>query len=229
MSAGVVAIVAAAGSGTRFAPKGGKTFFRFRGRPVLLHTLCCLDAVPEITEIIPAVKPEDRERVLEMAERAGIGKVRRVAPGGHERQDSVYNALNLVTPQARAVLVHDGARPFAAAGFISGLISALDGYDGVVPGLMPRDTIKEISEDGCLVVNTVRRERLVAVQTPQVFRYEVLFNAYAKAMASGLYSTDDSALVEAAGGRVRVVPGLESNIKITTVHDIQAAEGFLER
>jgi 2-C-methyl-D-erythritol 4-phosphate cytidylyltransferase len=221
----IAAIVAAAGSGTRFA-EGGKTFYPLRGKPVLLWTLESLEAADEIAEIIPVVKRDQADRALRMIEEGGLKKAGRIAIGGLERQDSVWNALRLLSPDTDIVLVHDGARPFATPGFIKGLIASLEGFDGVAPGLKPRDTIKEVSEEG-LVMSTLNREKLVAVQTPQVFRFGVLFDAYRKAMASGIYSTDDSALVEAAGGRVKVVPGLERNIKITTPEDIILAEGFL--
>ena len=174
----------------------------------------------EIKEVIPAVREEDFGPLEMLLAEGGIKKVRRLAKGGRERQDSVWSALGLVPPGTSAVAIHDAVRPFANAQFISGLISALfePGWDGVVPGLMPKDTIKQRGEGGC-VKGTLSRDGLIAVQTPQIFLYDVLLRAYQEAMAGGNYGTDDSALVEAAGGRVRVVPGLSENIKITTPED----------
>ena len=227
----IVAIVPAAGLGKRFLSDAGgikikKTFFELDGRPVIIRTLEALDRVAEIKEVIPAVREEDRGPLERLLEEGGIKKVRRLAEGGKERQDSVWSALKLVPPGTSAVAIHDAVRPFATPQFISGLIAALfifgpgagRGYDGIVPGLMPKDTIKELGEDGA-VKGTLKRGGLIAVQTPQVFLYEILCRAYEEAMARGHYGTDDSALVEAAGGRISVMPGLPENIKITTPED----------
>lgn len=215
-----------AGSGKRFGAK--KTFFSFNGKPVILWTLEALHAVREITEIIPVVKKIDIPETERLVKKAGLSKVRAVIAGGVYRQDSVWNGLKLLPPETEVVLVHDGARPFAEPQFISKLINALlkdPGCDGVVPGLMPRDTIKEISPEGS-VRRTLNRAELVAVQTPQVFRYKALKEAYESAMGAGVYATDDSALVEAMGGRIKILPGWPKNIKITTREDIIHAEGF---
>ncbi len=234
---GVVAIVPAAGIGRRFGGSVKKTFYELDGKPVLIRTLQALERVPRITEIIPALREEDHGLLRDLLDGCGMKKVKRLAVGGKERQDSVWNALQLVPRGTKTVAVHDGVRPFAPPEFISGLIAALHEkngagpsstakWDAVVPGLMPRDTIKEVAADGS-VRGTLRRETLVAVQTPQVFLYETLFAAYKEAMARGFYATDDSALVEAAGGRVRIAPGLPDNIKITTPGDIAVSEAII--
>ncbi|MDA8089576.1 MAG: 2-C-methyl-D-erythritol 4-phosphate cytidylyltransferase [Nitrospiraceae bacterium] len=223
----IVAIVPAAGLGKRFSNERGvknkKTFFELDGRPIIIRTLEVLDRVPEIKEVIPAVRDEDRGPLERFLEEGGIKKVRRLAKGGKERQDSVWSALNLVPAGTSAVAIHDAVRPFATPQFISGLITALFEpgamWNGVVPGLMPKDTIKERGENGS-VKNTLIRDGLIAVQTPQIFLYEMLFRAYEAAMARGYYATDDSALIEqTSGGRVRIMPGLPENIKITTPED----------
>lgn len=229
---GVTAIVPAAGSGKRFG--GNKTFFSLMGRPVLARTLEHLQAAPDITEIIPALKDADRPHAEQIIERYGISKVRRIAAGGRERQDSVWSALQLVPPEAGAVLVHDGVRPFADSEFITRLLHAFFdmGPDGLIPGFTPLDTIKEIvKKDGSLVVKkTLDRQALIAVQTPQIFRYDILVKAYGAAFKKGFYSTDDSALVEkfCPGSNVRVIPGAAKNIKITTPGDIAFAEACLK-
>ncbi|MDA8171336.1 MAG: 2-C-methyl-D-erythritol 4-phosphate cytidylyltransferase [Nitrospiraceae bacterium] len=234
---GVVAIVPAAGIGSRFGGGVKKTFYELDGKPVLIRTLEALERVELISEIIPALREEDHGRLRQYLSQYAITKVKKIAPGGKERQDSVWNALRLVARGTTTVAVHDGVRPFATPAFISGLIGALNendvahapsvaGWDAVVPGLMPKDTIKEVTAEGS-VRATLRRESLVAVQTPQVFLYKSLFAAYEKAMARGFYATDDSALVEAAGGRVRIAPGLPENIKITTPADIMVSEAII--
>ncbi|MDA8173250.1 MAG: 2-C-methyl-D-erythritol 4-phosphate cytidylyltransferase [Nitrospiraceae bacterium] len=225
----IIALVPAAGSGTRLMAGVDKAFFELEGKPLLFWTLRALERVPEIDEIIPAVKAERIAQTLDMARLGGLKKIRRIARGGKERQDSVSNALALVPAQAGIVLIHDAARPFAAAAFISRLIAALEPpFDGVIPGIMPRDTIKEVasSDNGQFVLSTPDRSRLVAVQTPQVFRCQAIKAAYELASKEGFYSTDDSALIEAAGGKVRVVPGEPGNIKLTTPEDIVTAKEF---
>ena len=233
---GVVAIVPAAGLGVRFggSGRGKKTFHELDGKPVIARTLLALERTALVTEVIPALRPEDHGMLRDLMAEYGIKKVKKIAEGGKERQDSVWNALKLVSPGTEAVAVHDGVRPMATPEFISAVISALyedDGWDGVVPGLMPRDTIKEVGATltgkTLAVKTTLERRSLVAVQTPQVFRYKSLFAAYETAMARGYYATDDAALVEAAGGKVKIAPGLPENIKITTPVDILLSEALL--
>jgi 2-C-methyl-D-erythritol 4-phosphate cytidylyltransferase len=154
-----------------------------------------------------------------------LKKIIAVIAGGKLRQDSVWNGLQALPPDTDIVLVHDGARPFAEPALISSLIRSLKNLDGVVPALAPKDTIKEVDKDG-IICQTLDRGSLMAVQTPQVFHYEVICKAYEMAMRAGYYATDDAALVEAAGGRVKCVPGSPRNIKITTREDIITAEGF---
>lgn len=222
----IIALVPAAGSGNRLKAGIDKAFYEIEGKPLLLWTLRALEAAPEIDEIIPSVKEDRLEQTLQMARSCGLTKVKRIARGGRERQDSVNNALALVPGEDGIILIHDAARPFAAASLIKKLIEALVApFDGVIPGIMPRDTIKEVSSspDGAFVVSTPDRNRLVAVQTPQAFKTLAIKQAYEKAYHEGFYSTDDSALIEAAGGKVRVVPGEPCNIKLTTPEDVITA------
>ncbi|MDA8388553.1 MAG: 2-C-methyl-D-erythritol 4-phosphate cytidylyltransferase [Nitrospiraceae bacterium] len=242
----VVAIVPAAGLGVRFGAGLKKAFHELDGKPVLIRTLEALERTDLVTEIIPALRTEDHGLLRDLLRRHGIKKVKKIAVGGKERQDSVWNALKLAPRGTKTVAVHDGVRPLVTPEFITGIIEALyedDGgpasslsrssaraikWDGVVPGLMPKDTIKTVSRGGA-VRATLKRDRLVAVQTPQVFLYASLMAAYEKAVAGGFYATDDAALVEAAGGKIRIAPGLPENIKITTPVDIKLSEAVFRR
>jgi|Deesub1362A_J573_1020465.scaffolds.fasta_scaffold00071_102 2-C-methyl-D-erythritol 4-phosphate cytidylyltransferase len=220
----VAAIVPAAGSSKRFGP-GRKLFYPLRGRPVLLWALQALQDCPHIEEIIPVLQGQEAEEALRLIEEAGLRKIKRIAPGGRSRQESVRNGLRLLGAGTETVLVHDGARPLISPEFVSSLIEALGpGIDAVVPALEPVETIKEVNEEG-MVRSTLPRHRLVAVQTPQVFRYRVLLQAHEQ--ARGLHSTDDAALLEALGRKVKVLPGLRQNLKITTLEDIALAEALL--
>lgn len=224
MAGKVVAIVPAAGSGVRFG--ANKTFARLLGRPVLAWTLAALAASDEISEIIPVLVEEDMGACLALVEEHGIPKVRRVAPGGAERQDSVLSGLENVEDEDSIVLVHDGVRPLVDAALVSKVLKGLEGFDGSVCAVAPKETIKELSEDGT-VRSTPPREGLVSVQTPQAFGFKTLIEAHRKAGAEGFRSTDDSALVERAGGRINTVAGSYRNIKITTPEDMLVAELFL--
>ncbi len=222
----VTAIIPAAGLGRRFGEGARKQFLMLRGKPLMIWALEVLEALPEIGEIIPVLRDGDMEAGIAMIEEYGISKVRRIAPGGKERQDSVFHGLKLVDDKKGVVLVHDGARPLLEASFVATAIAQLKGCEGVVVGVPVKDTIKEV-QDG-EIRHTLRRDSLWSVQTPQVFSYETIYEAYVRAAKDSFYSTDDSALVEKYGGRILMVMGSYKNIKITTPEDLKMAELFLE-
>jgi 2-C-methyl-D-erythritol 4-phosphate cytidylyltransferase len=225
----VVAIVPAAGTGERFGPGANKPFAGLLGKPMLIWVLEALELSPEIAEVIPVLKAGDMEEGRALVGKSGLSKVKRIAEGGRERQDSVLNALGLVGDAAAAVLIHDGARPLLDERLIRGTLDGLtDGFDGSVAAVPLKDTIKDTDEEG-VVVSTLRREALRAVQTPQVFGFDTIFRAYEEAARKGYYCTDDSALVERLGGRVRLVMGSYENIKVTTPEDLEIAELLLKR
>jgi 2-C-methyl-D-erythritol 4-phosphate cytidylyltransferase len=222
----VTAVVPAAGLGKRFGDGANKQFLVLAGKPLLIWALEALEALPEICEIIPVLRDGDMEYGIGMLEEYGISKVRRIAPGGRERQDSVFHGLKLVDNKKGIVLVHDGVRPLIEPPLIVNAIARLKDCDGVVVGVPVKDTIKDVADGE--VKHTLRRDTLWAVQTPQVFRYETIYAAYEKASKESFYSTDDSALVEKYGGRIKMVMGSYKNIKITTPEDLKVAELFIE-
>ena len=222
----VIAIVPAAGLGTRFGEDRNKPFETLGGKPVIVWALETLENMAEIREIIPVLKESDVQAGMELFGSYRISKIRRAAPGGRERQDSVFNALNCIREKAPVVLIHDGVRPLLEARVVRRALSALSGCDGVVVAVPPKDTIKEMAGD--TVTQTLKRDALVAVQTPQIFLYQPLLDAYERAMKESFYATDDSAVVEWNGGRIRVVTGSYTNIKVTTPEDLVIAEVFLK-
>jgi 2-C-methyl-D-erythritol 4-phosphate cytidylyltransferase len=226
----VIAVVPAAGLGKRFGAGTAKSFVELLGKPLVLWALGALEAYEGVDEVVPVLRPEEMGPGVKLFEGAGLAKVRRVAPGGRERQDSVGNALKLIGDEADAtVLIHDGARPMLDAALIRAALEGLSGgFDGSVAAVPLKDTVKEADPDG-MVRSTLRRDALVAVQTPQVFRLGAIARAYEEAAKEGFYSTDDSALVERMGGRVRLVMGSYENIKVTTPEDLAVAELFLKR
>jgi len=226
MQCKVVAIVPSAGLGRRFGEGRNKPFETLGGKPVLIWALEALEKISEISEIIPVLKEADIQSGAELFKNYKITKVNCIAPGGRERQDSVFNGLHFIKDNGSVVLIHDGARPFLEPATVRRALRALSGYDGVVVGVPPKDTIKEM--EGDMVRQTLRRDTLIAIQTPQIFFYQPLFNAYEKAMKESFYATDDAALVERNIGRIRVVRGEYTNIKITTPEDLVIAEALLK-
>lgn len=220
----MTAIVPAAGLGLRFGEGGRKPFARLLGKPLLRWVMEALESSPEVAGIIAVLRDEDRQEAEDVL--SEFSKVRAVAPGGRERQDSVLSGLRQARDGARTVLIHDGARPLVSAALIRDTLGGLAGFDGAVAAVPPKDTIKEAGSDR-VVSRTLRRDALWAVQTPQVFAFDTLMEAYERAAREGFYSTDDSALVERVGGRVNIVMGSYENIKITTPEDLVVAEALL--
>lgn len=227
----VVAIVPAAGLGKRFGGSDRKTFAEISGIPLLIYTLKGLHWTDSVTEIIPALRQEDMKRGLEFIDSQNFHKIKQIAPGGKERQDSVYNALRLIKEDC-LVLVHDGVRPFVSAGLIDRLLKEIKrpGPDiaGVIPGLSVKETLKEIDNKG-FALSTVRRERFRTIQTPQVFSFAVIKKAYDAAYSEGFCATDDAALVERIGGKIKIIEGDPFNIKVTVPEDMDIVEYLLKK
>lgn len=224
MSIKVIAIVPAAGIGKRFGEGTNKPFITLGDKPLLIWAVEALQNMPDICEIIPVIKEADAELCWRLFDEYSITKVKHIAPGGRERQDSVFQGLKSIDDRRSVVMVHDGVRPFIDNPVVQNALEQLSDCDGVIAGVPLKDTIKEVREG--IVGNTPKRELLWAVQTPQVFHYQGLFDAYEKAMADSFYTTDDSALVERNGGTVKVIMGSYMNIKVTTPEDLLIAEVF---
>ncbi|MEE8328387.1 MAG: 2-C-methyl-D-erythritol 4-phosphate cytidylyltransferase [Thermodesulfovibrionia bacterium] len=229
-----VAIVPAAGLGKRFGTSARKPFAKVAGVPLLIYSLKRFQEEKSIEEIIPVLRKEDIKIVLELIENNGLNKINQIATGGKERQDSVHNALRLINDDC-LILIHDGVRPLVSAGLIERLLQEMKGpesarneIDGVVPGLPMKETLKEVDTED-LVLSTVQRDKFLAIQTPQVFPSEVIKKAYDVAFRDGFHATDDSALVERTGGRVRVIMGDPFNIKVTTPEDMDMVEYILKK
>jgi len=220
-------VVTAAGQGRRMGG-GNKMLVPLGGEPILVRTLRVFQDHPRVAEVAVSAPAGQEEDYRSLFRRHGLDRVRRVVTGGAERQDSIFQALQaLDLKDGDRVAVHDGARPLVSAELLDRLCEALEGWDGVVPGVPVKDTIKQVDEHG-RVLKTLVRSELMAVQTPQVFRAEVLLEAYRQALSQGHVGTDDASLVEWFQGRVRVIPGDYRNLKITTAEDLALAESLLE-
>ena len=211
--ASVWALVVAAGSGDRFG--AAKQYALLAGRPVLAHAVAA--ARTACDGVVLVVRSGDEHRAEVRATAAD-----RVVAGGATRASSVRLGLAAVPVDADIVVVHDAARPLAGPElFLAAIAAVREGADGAVCAVAVTDTLKRV--DGDAVVATVDRTGLVAVQTPQAFRADALRRAH----AGRAEATDDAALVEAAGGRVVVVPGHVGNIKLTAAPDLVVAERWL--
>jgi 2-C-methyl-D-erythritol 4-phosphate cytidylyltransferase len=221
MSDVVGAIIVAAGSGTRMAG-ADKLFTEVGGRPLLAYAIAAFEDCPAITRIILVLSEANLERGQELAGRSGFAKVASIVHGGMRRQDSVRCGLEALG-ECDYVAVHDGARPLVTPELIELGIAAARETGAAVPALPVADTVKEAGSDR-IVVRTLDRNRLWAVQTPQVFRYELLLHAHRQVTAA---VTDDAAMVEALGERVRLFDGDPRNVKVTTVEDLEFANFLL--
>jgi 2-C-methyl-D-erythritol 4-phosphate cytidylyltransferase len=218
----VWAIVAAGGRGDRLGADRPKAFVALGGRVLLAESLERLEESSWVDAIVVAAPPGWEEPAILLAEELGAGKVVSVVSGGESRSLSVAAALAEVPDDASVVLVHDAARPLVTDPVVERLLAVLaDGWDGAVPALALADTVKRI--EGERVIETMAREALVAVQTPQAFAAAVLRAAY----AAGGDATDCAGLVEANGGRVKVVEGDPKLLKITTPEDLKLVESWL--
>jgi 2-C-methyl-D-erythritol 4-phosphate cytidylyltransferase len=216
-------VVPAGGRGVRMGRK--KQDIRVGTRPVLRWTLDVFEATREVEGVVVAVPLEDvaswRRRLR------GCRKVRAVVAGGGERQESVARGLAAVPAAAPWILVHDGVRPCVTPGLVRRVVAATRTYGAAVAAVPVVETVKRGAEGW--VAETVTRDGLWTIQTPQGFRGELLREAHRRASTEGVLGTDDAALVERLGAAVRLVPGLLENLKITRPEDLPLARRLLAR
>lgn len=213
------AVIVAAGRGTRMGED--KVWLPLGGIPVVAYSLEAFAACPDVEMLVLVVGRDRLEDGRELAARLGISAS--VTEGGERRQDSVRRGLSLIG-EAEIVAIHDGARPLVSPELIEVCYRAAERDGAAVPGIPLRDTVKRVSADGW-VVETVDREGLWSVQTPQVFRAELIRRAY-EALDGEV--TDDAAAVEMMGHPVRVVPGDPLNVKLTTREDLEVARALVD-
>ena len=226
----IIVLVPAAGMGRRMGAAVNKQYLQLCGRSILARTLELFDRHPAIDRIFPIIPAAEidyfNQQILPGCRLTKLGGI---VPGGKERQDSVRNGLQqlqrLGTEPDSLVLIHDGVRPLFNPALISTLIDLALLEGAAVVGVPAKDTIKEV-EDG-LIIATPERSRLWQVQTPQIFRYELLLRAYQQAAEEDYRGTDDASLVERLGAKVMMVEGDYRNIKITTPEDLLLAEALL--
>ena len=223
-----VAIIAAAGQGTRMAGKRPKQFLELAGKPILFHTLEAFEQCDVIQEIILVLPSQESAGFLALANKFGLRKLAKVVPGGASRAQSVQQGLQAVREAtAEIIAVHDGVRPFVTPDEIARTVETARREGAAIMVTAPVDTIKEISEGS--VVRTVKREALRNALTPQCFQYKLLRRAYEGTDLTDPELTDESSLVERLGVRIAIVEGSSRNIKITREEDLVIAEAILKQ
>lgn len=222
-----VAIIAAAGQGTRLRGNVAKQFLELAGVPVIIHTLKKFEQCRAIQEVVLVLPAPDAAGFPELAGKYGLRKLARVVPGGATRGESIWRGLQSVrAATAEIIAVHDGVRPFVTPAEIERTVRAAQMSGAAILTAPAVDTIKEV-EDGH-VVRTLERSRLRRALTPQCFRYELLRRAFEQSPELVSSATDDSSLVELLGGTVTVIEGDARNIKITRPEDFALAEILLK-
>ena len=204
-----------------------KLLLELDGLPVLIHTLRVFESDEHCSGIILAIHPRDKAEFQTLLAVHHITKVEALAPGGQERQHSIYNALKSIKGENGLILVHDGARPFIKQESIADLTEEAERTGAAIIGVRAKDTIKKVRDS--VVVETVDRSSLWVVQTPQAFAMPILLRAYELAEKDGFVGTDDASLVERMGVKITMVEGDYDNIKLTTPEDLYFAEAILKK
>lgn len=224
----VVALIPAAGLGKRMNNKISKPFILISGKPLIVYTLEAFEKCSLIHKIYLVVNPEEKDLFARnIISKYNFQKVQRLIEGGDTRQGSVYNGLNSIDKDTDIVVIHDGARPLIKERLILESIEVAQEYGSAVLAIPSKDTLKKTQND-MRVEETLDRERIWRAQTPQTFQYNLVLSAYQKAIQEGVSATDDAAIVERYGHKVKLIMGSEENIKITTPFDILLAQYLLK-
>jgi 2-C-methyl-D-erythritol 4-phosphate cytidylyltransferase len=228
----IVAILPAAGLGTRMGADTPKQFLELEGVPIVILSLRRLASCAAITDVIVATRAEGVALLDARIREEKLSQRVRVIRGGDTRQDSVAQALREIPDDTEIVLVHDAVRPFVTREQIDRVIAEARQRHAVILGIPAMDTVKEVKraslpQDVALVTATIPRERIVLAQTPQAFSTKLLREAFARAAADGINASDEAGLVERLGRDVHVVLGSERNIKITRPSDMNLARFYL--
>ena len=228
----VSVILPAAGLGTRMGrEKAGtsrKQFMLLEGAPILIHTIRKFLRCPSVTEIVVSLRAEDMDWARGLIHQERPSRPVRVVEGGESRQQSVQNALATLAPDTDVVAVHDAVRPFIDSALVERVIAEAAQHGAAIAGIVPVDTVKQVHKNR--IRATLLREHLVLAQTPQVFRFDLLKRAFAKATEDGFTGTDEANLVERLEEvEVQVVQGSDRNIKITKPSDMDLARLYLQQ
>jgi 2-C-methyl-D-erythritol 4-phosphate cytidylyltransferase len=222
----VYLLIPAAGSGKRMGADRNKLLLKVRSKTLIAWTLLAAEAASAISWIGIMSQPHDWEDFKAILADLKLTKPVEFIPGGATRQESVYNGLQALPGNAEQVLIHDGARCLATPDLFNACAAAILHCPGLIAAIPVKDTIKVVGESG-IIQSTPSREQLWAAQTPQGFDVKLLKECHADGVRQGWEVTDDAALFEKCGLEVRIVPGEETNLKVTTPQDLAIAEFIL--
>ncbi len=225
---GNYAIIVAAGKGKRMGTTINKQFIEIKGKPILYYSIKAFSVNPLIDGIILVCAETEIEYCKrEVVDKYDLQKVVKLVAGGKERQDSVFNGLKALE-NCSVVLIHDGARPFVISKIIEDGIKYSNLYGACACGVRPKDTLKIRKENG-FSSSTLDRESLFAVQTPQCFKYDLIYDCHKKLMDEKIHVTDDTMVAEHYGNKVYLYEGSYDNIKVTTPEDLNMAKSIVEK
>lgn len=213
-----IAIIVCSGNGSRMNMQKPKQFINIYGKPIICYTLDIFQKCASIDEII-IVTNDKYIQFFKKNIMHKYTKIKKVIAGGLERMFSVYNGIKAVENTDCNVVIHDGVRPFVKDEHIAKTIDKVSVCGACILGVLAKDTVKICK--GNTVSYTLERKNVWIIQTPQVFRYDIIKNAYEKAIKDGYMATDDASVVEYMGGKVVIVEGDYENIKITTKDDLK--------
>ena len=219
-------VLPAAGSGKRMGAGQNKLFLKLLKKPILIHTLEVFQQDPFCTGIWLAVKPEERIYIQELLDEYRITKVKGLPDGGAERQHSVHSCMKEMQ-QVDIVLVHDAARPFITHDIIAKLVQSAHDFGAAIAGVRAKDTMKKVRNG--VIEETVDRDSLWMIQTPQAFRFDLIVEAEDIAEKVGFLGTDEAMLVERLGHTVHIVESSYENVKMTTQEDLLFGEAILRK
>ncbi|WP_407314604.1 2-C-methyl-D-erythritol 4-phosphate cytidylyltransferase [Desulfosporosinus sp. SB140] len=219
-------VIPAAGQGKRMGAGHNKQFLRLLGQPILAHTIRVFQISGYVSEIVIVGAETELAQIRELVDQHGFDKVVSICKGGEQRQDSVRSGVLALSPTIQRVVVHDGARPLLTLRDFHRFLEEAEGLTAAIMGVEVKDTIKRVDDVG-RVTDTLPRDLLRAVQTPQIFERNKLEEAHFRAAAAGYYGTDDASLLEWIGCSVQVIEGSQENIKVTTPEDLLLAERIL--
>ena len=219
----VSAIVLAAGAGKRLKSAVSKPLIKIGNRAAIIYSLEVLSKHPDIDEVIVVVSVSNQKLIKKVVDGCSFKKIKNFVLGGKRRQDSVYNGLKAVSLKSDFILIHDAARPFIDNRLITKVIQAAKRSGAAILGVPVKATIKRAKVNG-LVDRTLDRNNLWEIQTPQVFKKELILKAYKKFSKNNV--TDDAALIERTGKEIKIVLGSYENIKITTQDDLLFAQAI---
>lgn len=226
--ASVHLLIPAAGSGRRMGSDRNKLLLPLLGQPIIAWTLLAAESAAAVGWIGLICQPQDQPDLSHLVTALGLSKLVQFIIGGASRQESVYYGLQALPTTASQVLIHDGARCLATADLFNRCAAALTTYQGLIAAVPVKDTIKVVNTDR-KITTTPEREHLWAAQTPQGFNVELLKHCHNQALAQGWNVTDDAALLEKCQKPVHIVPGEETNLKVTTPVDLLIAEFILRQ